>query len=232
MTTPAAETGNTLAVAHALLEAGCVSFCTREPYRLPSGWASPVYMDCRRLIAYPTLRRDLVQRALVLLREQGALDGLDSVTGGEASGIALAAWIAESLSLPLQYVRKRAAGLGNASQVEGAVIAGGRTLLVDDMMAAGHSKMRFCKALAAAGQSVRDIFVVFDYRTFPTRSLLAPLGLRVHALASWQDVHRAAAEGGHGVSPQALDKLGDFLKDPSAWSASHGGASAQSVPSP
>ncbi|NBS60430.1 MAG: orotate phosphoribosyltransferase, partial [Betaproteobacteria bacterium] len=43
MTTPAAETGNTLAVAHALLEAGCVSFCTREPYRLPSGWASPVY---------------------------------------------------------------------------------------------------------------------------------------------------------------------------------------------
>ncbi|MCY0854484.1 hypothetical protein [Cupriavidus sp. D39] len=42
------------------------------------------------------------------------------------------------------------------------------------MMAAARSKRIFCEALAAAGAVVTDIFVVFDYGTFPTESVLAP----------------------------------------------------------
>ena len=34
-----------------LLEAGCVEVRTDVPFVLPSGWASPVYMDATRLIS-------------------------------------------------------------------------------------------------------------------------------------------------------------------------------------
>ena len=211
-----------MAVAAGLIDAGCVSVRTDEPYRLPSGWASPVYMDCRRLISFPALRRDLVARGIALLASHGCTEGLAGVAGGEASGIALAAWMAEALDLPLQYVRKRAAG---ASQVEGVVPAGARVLLVDDLMAAGHSKLRFCRALAEAGAQVTDLFVVFDYATFPTAQLLAPLaplGVRVHALATWRDVLAVAQQRGD-FTPAARAEWADFLAAPAAWSQAHGG---------
>ncbi|MBV2180758.1 MAG: orotate phosphoribosyltransferase [Castellaniella sp.] len=213
------------AVALALLAAGCVSVRAEEPFRLPSGWASPVYIDCRRLISFPDLRRQLLARGLRVLRDAGALDGLAAVAGGEASGIALAAWIAEALDLPLQYVRKHRT---SRNQVEGVVERGGRVLLVDDMMAGGQSKVRFCKALTAAGARVDTLFVLFDYATFPTRELLAPLGVAVHALASWQDVCRVwQAEG--GIEPSALRDFQSFLSDPAGWSQAHGGLAQNPV---
>src|SRR5512134_874680 len=159
-------------VARALLRAGCVTLKSDEPFRLPSGWASPVYMDCRRLISFPEIRRKIVSLGVGLLRARGCLNGVASIAGGEASGIALAAWFAEALDLPLQYVRKKPAG---GSQIEGVIQTGERVVLVDDVMAGGRSAVKFCRALAAAGAVVRDVFVVFDYGTFPTSDVLGAL---------------------------------------------------------
>ncbi|HUH86444.1 MAG TPA: phosphoribosyltransferase family protein [Pusillimonas sp.] len=211
-------------VAAALLDAGCVTARTDEPFRLPSGWASPVYIDCRRLISFPALRRDLIKRAQAMLQARGALDGVESVVGGEASGIALAAWLAEALDLPLQYVRKKQVG---QSQIEGVLKPGSKVLLVDDMMAGGQSKLRFCQALAASNVQVQDLFIVFDYATFPTQQLLGPLGVRVHSLATWRDI-LAVAQQRNDFSAHELNELAEFLRDPAAWSARRGGRASYS----
>jgi orotate phosphoribosyltransferase len=207
------------AVARALLSAGCVTLRTDEPFRLPSGWASPAYMDCRRINSFPAIRRELISLGLDLLKSCGCLDGVASIVGGEASGIALAAWLSDALDLPLQYVRKKPVG---RTQIEGVINPGDGVLLVDDVMAGGHSKVTFCRALAAAGATVKDVFVIFDYGTFPTLELLAPLGVTVHALATWQDVLSVARETG-AFGPPALAELADFLSDPPRWSQAHGG---------
>lgn len=209
-------------VAGKLIDAGCVSVRTDEPFRLPSGWASPVYMDCRRLISFPAFRRELVGHAVELLKARGCLEGLASVVGAESSGIALAAWIAEALDLPLAYVRKRPAG---KSQIEGVIRPGDKVLLIDDLMAAGHSKAGFCSALASVGAQVADVFVIFDYGCFPTGPLLASFGIEVHALATWRDVLRAAEERGN---LELIRELQEFLNDPPAWSQAHGGRGADS----
>ena len=228
MTTHYTPDPNSKAVAAALLDAGCVTARTDEPFRLPSGWASPVYIDCRRLISFPALRGDIVRRAQALLSAKGALEGVASIVGGEASGIALAAWLAAALDLPLQYVRKKQAG---QSQVEGVLQPGSKVLLVDDMMAGGQSKLRFCQALSACGVRVEDLFIVFDYDTFPTDQLLGPLGVSVHALATWRDVLAVARECGDFPRP-VLDELADFLSDPAAWSRDRGGRASYSEASP
>ena len=39
-----------------LLEVDAVRFMTDKPFIYTSGWASPVYTDCRRLISFPRVR--------------------------------------------------------------------------------------------------------------------------------------------------------------------------------
>ena len=208
-------------VARSLLAAGCVQVRTDELFRLPSGWASPVSMNCRRLISFPEIRRQLVGYALDMLRARHCLDG----SASEASGIALAAWIADALDLPLQYVRKQTKGIGPDSQVVGVLAPGERTLLVDDLMAGGHSKVNCCKAISATGAYVRDIFAIFDYGTFPTKSVLDMMCVKVHSLATWQDILAFAGE--HSTfRKHELAELETFLADPVRWSHVHGGISS------
>jgi orotate phosphoribosyltransferase len=209
-------------VALTLLASGCVQLRTDEPFRLPSGWASPVYIDCRRLISFPVARRELVAQALHLLRQRRCLDDVTAIAGAEASGIAFAAWMAEALDLPMQYVRKQTRGLGLGSQVVGVMPPGGRILLVDDMVAAGTSKVNFVRAITAAGGSIKDIFVLFDYGTFPVEELLAPLGVVVHSLASWTDILAVGRESGQ-LDARGSAELQAFLENPARWSAAHGG---------
>ena len=43
------------ATARLLLEGGAIHVSRERPYVLAAGWASPVYVDCRRLIGEPRL---------------------------------------------------------------------------------------------------------------------------------------------------------------------------------
>ena len=202
-----------------LLDAGCMAVRSDEPFRLPSGWASPVYMDCRRLVSFPRIRRELLALGLRQLQAGGALEGVRAVAGCETSGIPLAAWMAETLDLPLLVVRKQPTA---QLPVEGVVEAGAPVLLVDYMMAAGHSKTRFRRSLLQSGAVVQDLFVLFDYGTFQTGTLLAPLGLRAHSLARWANVLPVACERGL-FGDRALAEVRRFLHNPGGWSQAHGG---------
>ena len=222
------DTTISLQVARTLLACGCVQVRTEEPFRLPSGWTSPVYMDCRRLISFPAALRQLVAQGLALLEQRGCLEGIDGIAGAEASGIAFAAWMADALDLPLQYVRKQTRGLGSASQMVGVTPPSGRLLLVDDMLAAGTSKANFVRAIASAGASVKDIFVIFDYGTFPVDELLGPLKVAVHSLASWTDVLTVGRDDGD-FDAKAAAELEAFLANPARWSVAHGGIAQQAL---
>src|SRR5205814_8836390 len=64
------------------------SFPTRRSSDLfTSGWASPVYIDCRKLIFYPRLRGQLVDFAVATLARDVGFEQFDVVAGGETAGI-------------------------------------------------------------------------------------------------------------------------------------------------
>src|SRR5690348_841037 len=185
-----------------LLEVGAVNFNSSTPYIFTSGWASPVYIDCRRLIFYPRVRQTLVEFATsVILREVG-FEAIDVVAGGETAGIPFASWIADRLMLPMQYVRKKPKGFGRNAQIEGDIREGARTLLVEDLTTDGCSKINFCQALRQAGAVVEHAFVIFHYGIFPqSLALMEDIGVKLHSLATWWDVLRVAKEGNHFDPP-------------------------------
>src|SRR5579862_4769271 len=164
-----------------LIEVEAVRFMADKPFTFTSGWASPVYTDCRRLISFPRVRQTLVDFGVATIFRDVGFEKFDAVAGGETAGIPFAAWIADRLMLPMQYVRKKAKGFGRNAQIEGEVVTGARTLLVEDLATDGRSKVNFCQALRNAGADVHHCFVLFYYDIFPqSREVMQELGVELH----------------------------------------------------
>ena len=209
-----------------LLEVNAVLFWEDKPFIFTSGWASPVYIDCRKLIFYPRIRAQLVDFAEATLARDVGFEQFDVVAGGETAGIPYAAWIADRLGLPMQYVRKKPKGFGRNAQIEGDVRDGARTLLVEDLTTDGRSKINFCQALRGAGAVVDHVFVNFFYDIFPeSKTIMSDLNVRLHYLATWWDVLAVVKQGGYLGSKQ-VGEVEKFLTSPAAWSAAHGGVSS------
>ena len=217
-------TGRT--VAEILLTIKAVNFRPEDPYKLTAGWASPVYIDCRKLISFLPERRTAMDLARVELEENVGRANIDSVAGGETAGIPYAAWISDALSVPMQYVRKKPKGFGRNAQIEGDFKEGQRIVLVEDLASDGGSKLVFAKALRDAGAICEHVFVVFFYGAFPgALETLAAEGLTLHYLCTWRDV-LAVAEERKSFSPAAIAGVKDFRADPVGWSVKHGGKGA------
>ncbi len=206
-----------------LLEVEAVRFNVKEPFMFTSGWASPVYTDCRKLISYPRIRQTLMDFATsVVLRDIG-FEAIDAIAGGETAGIPFAAWIADRMMLPMQYVRKKPKGFGRRAQIEGDFKPGDRILLVEDLTTDGQSKINFCQALRQAGAVVSDTLVIFYYDIFPQgRQTFANLDINLHYLATWWDVLKVLKDE-NVYDAETIAEIESFLNDPIAWSGAHGG---------
>jgi orotate phosphoribosyltransferase len=209
--------------ARILLEVKAAYFNAEQPFIFTSGWASPVYIDCRKLISFPRARQTLVDFATTTILREVGFEALDAVAGGETAGIPFAAWIADRMQLPMLYVRKQPKGFGRLAQIEGALKENWRGILVEDLTTDGRSKVNFCKAMRNAGASVEHAFVLFHYGIFPhTDKVMSEIGITLHYLATWWDVLRAAEEGGH-FDAATLAEVRKFLDNPVDWSRDHGG---------
>jgi len=212
-----------LTTARILLEIGAVNFRPEEPYTLTSGWKSPVYIDCRKIIFFPRARGKICALAVEKINRHVGYESIEAVVGGETAGIPFAAWIADRMLAPMAYVRKKPKGFGRNALIEGSVPTGMRTLLVEDLTTDGQSKIRFAHALREAGAIVEHAFVVFFYGVFPgSLQTLAAMGITLHHLCTWWDVLEACRDGS-AFPEEQLAAVRRFLDDPVAWSEAHGG---------
>ena len=111
-----------------LFEIEAVHFRSENPFIFTSGVASPVYIDCRKLISFPRIRSTLMDFGASMLAKDVGFEQFDAVAGGETAGIPFAAFIADRLNLPMQYVRKKPKGFGRDARIEGDIKKGQRIL--------------------------------------------------------------------------------------------------------
>jgi orotate phosphoribosyltransferase len=180
--------------ARLLLDIEAIHCRPENPYIFTSGRASPVYIDCRKLISFPVARAKIMSHALKAIDRDIGWNKIDVVAGGETAGIPFAAFLAALAKKPMIYVRKQPKGFGRMAQIEGDLKPGKRVLLVEDLATDGGSKLVFIEALKKAEAKVSDCFVIFHYGIFPQSiEMLAAGGVKLHALATWWDALEAAA---------------------------------------
>ncbi len=180
-------------LAQQLLQTRSVQIRPQEPFRLTSGRLSPVYVDVRRLISFPQIRREIIDAFVQIARERIGLSQIDVIAGGETAGIAYAALLAEKLQKPMIYVRKEPKGYGKSSQIEGILESGQRVLLVEDLVTDGGSKLNFQRGIESAGGTVHHCLCVFEYFSHEAglhraRDTLREHGIELYSLVTWDDV--------------------------------------------
>jgi orotate phosphoribosyltransferase len=210
-------------VAQMLVEIKAVHFRSDEPYIFTSGLASPVYIDCRKLISYPRIRSAIMDFSVATILSEAGFERFDSVAGGETAGIPFAAWISERMGLPMQYIRKKPKGFGRNARIEGDMPENSRVILVEDLTTDGGSKIKFADAIREAGAMIDHTFAIFYYDIFPEApQRLKDHGLTLHYLATWWDVLALSREKGY-FDENTLSEVEAFLNGPLAWSARNGG---------
>ena len=210
-------------VARMLWEIKAVHFRADDPYRLSSGMASPVYIDCRKLISYPRIRSTVMDFAASTVLRDAGFEQFDVVAGGETAGIPFAALLADRLALPMIYVRKAPKGHGRNAQIEGHMPEGARVLVIEDLTTAGGSMFKFIDAIRAAGGIVEHGIALFYYDIFPqARGEMKSKGVDLHYIATWRDV-LAVAKADRLFDEKTLFEVEAFLNAPLEWSGRNGG---------
>ena len=186
-----------------------------DPFFFSSGWASPVFIDLKRLISFADARRRLVELSLQRIDQVYQSDSFDQIAGCELAGVPFASMIADRHHLPLVVAMKRARGFGRLSQFEGTFQPGTRTLLVDDLTTDGRTKETIKQALTAAQAEVVGVYVLLNYNIFPAASDMT-------SLMNLADIVSVAKQGDKIIDSD-LRVIEEFLDDAPAWSQRHGG---------
>ena len=64
-----------------LLEIKALHFNAEKPFIFTSGWASPVYIDCRKIISFPRLRSSLIDFAATTIVRAVTMSAKSRTTG-------------------------------------------------------------------------------------------------------------------------------------------------------
>jgi len=124
---------------------------------LSSGKTSSVYFDKFRFLTRADLLRDVAHAVAGLLAPDTALLGAP-----EGAAMLLVAAVALDTGLPVTVVRKQVKEYGTRAQVEGEVMPGAVTTLIEDVSTTGHQVRRAAEVLAEAGADVRRIVLAID----------------------------------------------------------------------
>lgn len=210
-------------LASLLVDLDVIKVSQEQPFFYTSGWASPIYLDTQALLSDVTARKRIMRHARDLLAPIIEQQGIQAIVGAESSGVAYAAWMAQTFELPLLFLRKKPVGWGMHAQIEGLFKPGDSVLLVDDVTTDGKSKVDACLALRKCGLTMNHAFVLIDFGIYPyTAPMLQSHNLLMHTLLSWPALFEALSQSG-GLEDNKLDSIAKFTQDPVAWSVAHGG---------
>lgn len=126
-----------------------------------SGKRSPIYCDNRTLISFPKFRQQVNNSFIKVIRKH--FSDVELIAGTATAGIPWAAWIADSLNLPMVYIRSHAKGHGLKTAIEGVSSEGQKTLIIEDLISTGKSSIEAYQHAKDAGLNVQAVLSIFTY---------------------------------------------------------------------
>lgn len=152
-------------VAELLLKIDAVAFRFDPPYTFTSGLKSPIYLDNRLVMSYPSVRKKIIGYYIEAIKKDIGLENTEYLSGTATAAIPHAAFLADKLNLPMIYVRGSAKKHGKKTQIEGFLEKGSKVLVVEDHISTGKSAIINAKAVRSEGGIVKYCVATTNYET-------------------------------------------------------------------
>jgi len=195
-------TPNLTTLADNLLGAGCIKF---GQFTLKSGLISPIYIDLRRLITYPSLLEQVAEAYLPILHPLS----FARLAGLPYAAIPITTAISLVGNYPMIYPRKEVKAYGTKAEIEGEYHAGETVVVIDDLATTGGSKFEAIQKLTGAGLIVKDVVVLVD-RQSGAKESLAEAGYSMHAVLTISQMLGYWEESGK-VEKEKIEATREFL---------------------
>ncbi len=152
-------------------------------FTLRSGEVSPIYIDCRAIISYPPLLRNI---AKVLWDKVKHLKP-SLLCGVPYTALPMATAISLEQDIPMLMCRKEAKEYGTKKQIEGVYKSGQDCLIIEDVVTTGGSVLQIAELLKNQGLQVKDIVVLVDRQQGGGEALMAA-GYQLHSIYTLDEI--------------------------------------------
>jgi orotate phosphoribosyltransferase len=201
-------------VARKLLEINAVQFNFAKPFKWSSGWNSPIYTDCRMTLSYPELRTFIKNGFVQVIRQH--YPQAEIIAGVATAGISQAALIADSMQLPMLYVRAKPKEHGKENLIEGRISAGQKVVIVEDIISTGGSCLQAAQALREAGAEVLGVVAILTYGFDFADEQFRVANLSYKTLSDYTQLLVQLFKR-EDVSDKIMASLHEWRKNPSQW---------------
>ena len=201
-------------IAELLLETEAVFLRPDEPFVWASGIKSPVYGDNRLTLTAPKARNVIEQAIADTVKTE--YPEAEILMGTSTAGIAHAAIAAHILGLPMGYVRGSAKDHGRGNRIEGRLMPGQKTVVIEDLISTGGSVLDTVEALRQAGAEVLGIVSIFTYQFEEAKNRMEQAGVKCVSLCDLDALLQTAGAKG-GITEKQRKMVEAFRADPEEW---------------
>ena len=200
-----------------LLQINAIKLNPKNPFTWASGWKSPIYCDNRVALSYPEVRTFLSKT--IAQQIKGQFDTNIVIAGVATGAIGIGMLVAQELNLPFIYVRPEAKKHGRQNQIEGALEAGEKVVVIEDLISTGMSSLNAVNALHNAGARVLSMYALFTYGFEKAVKAFDKAGVSLHTLCNY-DLFLTVALEANKISQLESENLKTWRKDPANWEPS------------
>ena len=201
-------------IAGHLLETKAVKLSPEKPFLWASGWHSPIYCDNRKLLSYPSIRKDIIAAFVSVNTEN--FKNVDIIAGVATGAIAWGALVAEKLDKPFIYVRPKPKDHGLGAQVEGDLPKGAKVVVIEDLISTGKSSLSAVDALEKNGAIVDGMVAIFSYHFIKSIRAFEEANVTLYTLSQYETLLDLAVEKNY-IDGAMLNLLKEWRINPELW---------------
>jgi len=199
-------------IAKGLLSIGAVFLRPEEPFTWASGIKSPIYCDNRLTLSDVSVRNDVENGLAETIKN--IYPECEIIMGTSTAGIAHAAITATIMNLPMGYVRSGAKDHGRTNQIEGKLLSGQKTVVVEDLISTGGSVIEVVEVLREAGADVLGVVSIFTYGMKKGLERLSNANIKNNSLCNLDSLLEVAAKSGY-IKEDQVASIIKFRDNPS-----------------